>query len=258
MRVFGEGQKGTTEENMLKIAIVENEREDADLLETFIRRYEKETGVTAEVSRFEDGELFLLNYKTHYDVVFLDIKLVGIDGLETARRLRVIDQEIVIVFVTNMAQYAIRGYEVDACDFAIKPLTYGDFYLKMRKASRHIRRDAEDIIAFKTTSSVVKISASGIYYIEVMKHDIIYHTAGGEIRTHGTMREVEERLRPYSFFRVHHSYLVNLRHVWSVKGDIIVVSGTEIKVSRAKKADFLQAFAKYAGGGIGYDASCSI
>ena len=96
------------------------------------------------------------------------------------------------------------------------------------------------------TGSIVKISASTIYYVEVIKHDLVYHTVSGEIKSHGTMREVEEKLRPYSFYRVHHSYLVNLSRVSAVRGDSIIVNGTEIKISRAKKADFMQEFAHFA------------
>lgn len=231
---------------MLKIAIVENDVQDAELLTRYIKQYEKETGISADVSVFEDGELFLLNYKTHFDIVFMNIKLVGIDGLEAARRLRAIDQEIVIVFVTSMAQYAIKWYEVDACDYAVKPVTYADFYMKMRKAVKRVKTEDQGIITFKMTGSIVKISASTIYYVEVIKHDLIYHTVSGEIKSHGTMREVEEKLRPYSFYRVHHSYLVNLSHVSAVRGDSIIVNGTEIKISRAKKADFMQEFAHFA------------
>ena len=234
---------------MYKIAIVENDAHDAEQIELYIKRYEKEAGISARVSRFEDGELFLLNYKTHFDIVFMDIKLVGLDGLEVARKLRAIDQEIVIVFVTNMAQYAIKGYEVDACDFAVKPVTYADFYIKMRKAVRRVRRGQDDIITFKMMGSVAKISASNIYYVEVIKHDLIYHTVSGEIKSHGTMRDVEEKLKKYSFYRVHHSYLVNLAHVYAAQGDFIVVNGTEIKISRSKKLDFMEKFAKFAEGG---------
>lgn len=233
---------------MLNIAVVENDAGDADQLEQFIKRYEKDAGISSKVTRFEDGELFLLNYKMHFDIVFMDIKLVGLDGMEVARKLRAIDQEIVIIFVTNMAQYAIKGYEVDACDFAVKPVTYSDFYMKMRKAVKRVKRGQDDIITFKMTGSIVKISASNIYYVEVIKHDLIYHTVSGEIKSHGTMREVEEKLNDYFFYRVHHSYLVNLQHVQAVRGDFIVVNGAEIKISRAKKADFMEKFAKYVEG----------
>lgn len=233
---------------MLNIAVVENDAGDADQLEQFIKRYEKDAGISSKVMRFEDGELFLLNYKMHFDIVFMDIKLVGLDGMEVARKLRAIDQEIVIIFVTNMAQYAIKGYEVDACDFAVKPVTYSDFYMKMRKAVKRVKRGQDDIITFKMTGSIVKISASNIYYVEVIKHDLIYHTVSGEIKSHGTMREVEEKLNDYFFYRVHHSYLVNLQHVQAVRGDFIVVNGAEIKISRAKKADFMEKFAKYVEG----------
>lgn len=231
---------------MLKIAIVENDANDAQLLIDYIRRYEKEESISAKVSIFEDGELFLLNYKTHFDIVFMDIMLVGIDGMEVSRKLRSIDQEIVIVFITSMAQYAIKGYEVDACDFAVKPVTYADFFMKMNRALKRVKTEIQDMVTLKTTGSIVKISASTIYYVEVIKHDLIYHTVSGEIQSHGTMRDVEEKLRKYSFFRVHHSYLVNLAHVHAVRGDAIVVNNTEINISRAKKSEFLQEFARFA------------
>ena len=231
---------------MLNIAIVEDDAADAELLMRHIKKYEKETGTAVKVQVFEDGELFLLNYKTHYDIAFMDIKLVGIDGMQAARRLRAIDQEIVIVFVTSMAQYAIKGYEVDACDFAVKPLTYADFYIKMRRAVKRVKRDEGDIVTVKTPGNIVKLSASSVYYVEVIKHDLIWHTVSGEIKSHGTMREVEEMLRPYSFYRVHHSYLVNLNYVFAVRGDIITVNDAQIKISRAKKPEFIKVFAQFA------------
>ena len=160
--------------------------------------------------------------------------------------------DTVIVLVnscTPIEMSAIQNdSEVDACDFAVKPVTNADFYIKMRKAVRRVRRGQDDIITFKMMGSVAKISASNIYYVEVIKHDLIYHTVSGEIKSHGTMRDVEEKLKKYSFYRVHHSYLVNLAHVYAVQGDFIVVNGTEIKISRSKKLDFMEKFAKFAEG----------
>lgn len=231
---------------MLNIAIVEDDAADAELLKSHIKKYEAETGTAMKVQVFRDGELFLLNYKTHFDIVFMDIKLVGIDGMEAARRLRTIDQKIVIVFITSMAQYAIKGYEVDACDFAVKPLSYADFYIKMRRAVERVKKDDTDMITVKAPGNIVKISASSVYYVEVIKHDLIWHTVGGEIRSHGTMREVEETLRPFSFYRVHHSYLVNLAYVFAVRGDTITVNDVTINISRAKKGDFMAKFAQFA------------
>ncbi len=231
---------------MLNIAIVEDDAADAEQLKGHIKKYEAETGTAMKVQVFRDGELFLLNYKTHFDIVFMDIKLVGIDGMEAARRLRTIDQKIVIVFVTSMAQYAIKGYEVDACDFAVKPLSYADFYIKMRRAVERVKKDDTDMITVKAPGNIVKISASSVYYVEVIKHDLIWHTVGGEIRSHGTMREVEDMLRPFSFYRVHHSYLVNLAYVFAVRGDTITVNDVTINISRAKKGDFMVKFAQFA------------
>ena len=147
---------------MIRVAIVEDDEKDSALLERYLAEYGKENGEAFSADVFADPLVFLDKYDASYDIVFMDIKLVGIDGLEAARRLRAIDQEIVIVFVTSMAQYAIKGYEVDACDFAVKPVTYADFYMKMRKAVKRVKTEDQDIITFKMTGSIVKISASTI------------------------------------------------------------------------------------------------
>ncbi len=232
-------------QNMLRIAVLDNDRRDAELLVSHLKRYERESGIAIEVSVFEDGALFLLNYKKPYDAAFLDIRLADLDGLETARRLRNFDQSVVLVFVSTHSEYAIRGYEVDACDFVLKPLAYTDFVRIFQKVRQRIKRGAEDIVMIKTANCLAKISASNIYYVEVMKHDLIYHTAGGSLVSHGTMRETEQLLRPYGFFRVHHGYLVNLYHVREVRGDIVAVGGAEIRISRAKKEAFLRIFSQF-------------
>ena len=231
---------------MINVIILEDEKQASDKLRSYLARFSSERGIVFNVTVYDNAVSMLEVYKADADIIFVDIQMPLMNGMDAAHLIRERDEKVILVFVTNLAQYAIKGYEVDACDFAVKPVTYADFYMKMHKAVKRVKTEDQDIITFKMTGSIVKISASTIYYVEVIKHDLIYHTVSGEIKSHGTMREVEEKLSPYSFYRIHHSYLVNLAHVLAVHGDTITVNGTEIKISRAKKADFMQRFAEFA------------
>ena len=109
---------------MFRIAIVEDEDACARLLEDYIRRYGETAGDAFRTDRFPNGLEFIENYRPVYDVILMDIRMPLVDGMEAARRLRAQDEETALIFVTNMAQYAIKGYEVQALDFMLKPVQY--------------------------------------------------------------------------------------------------------------------------------------
>ena len=135
---------------MLKIAIVENEPEQADLLSGYIARYSQESGIKCQVVTFSNGLEFISGYTPGFDAVFMDIKMPLIDGMEAAEKLRKIDEDVVLIFVTNMAQLAIKGYKVNAMDFIVKPVTYFDFSLEMDKICRAHDRRTQDYVWVKT------------------------------------------------------------------------------------------------------------
>lgn len=109
---------------MYRIAIVEDQDSDAQQLETALKTYSRETSVPFSWDHWTSGEIFLQKYRHQYDIVFMDIRLAGIDGMETARRLRRMDSAVLLAFLTSLAQYAIAGYEVEAIDYIVKPLSY--------------------------------------------------------------------------------------------------------------------------------------
>ena len=112
---------------MYHIAIVEDEAEFSMQLQTFLEQYQKEETIRFKISVFHSGEELLKEYQPVYDVILLDIEMPGINGMDAAAKLRESDQEVVLMFITNIASYAIRGYEVGALDFVMKPLTYYAF-----------------------------------------------------------------------------------------------------------------------------------
>ena len=121
---------------MITIAIVEDDKKSAKILQDYILRYSEEKQEPLAVECFENGLNFISDYKASCDIALMDIEMPHMNGLDTARKLREFDSQIPLIFITNMAQYAINGYEVQALDFMVKPIEYFNFSLKLDKAIR--------------------------------------------------------------------------------------------------------------------------
>jgi len=232
----------------MKLAIVDDEKKITDLLESYIKRFEQENMITITVSVFHNSSDFLNNYSRDYDLVLMDIEMKGLNGIETAKEMRRMDKRVVLMFVTNMAQYAINGYEVEAVDFVIKPVSYPDFVMKMQKAMRYISRNQDKKLTLNTPDGVVHLNVSDICYIEVIRHYLIYHTVNGNYTVRGVMKEAEDVLSEYHFIRSNHCYLVNLKYVEAISGNSVKAGNDSLQISRNKKNEFLMEFTRYVGG----------
>ena len=229
---------------MLRIAIVEDSQLDACQLETLAQQYAKEYGTELEVKRFFTGMEIAEQYKPVWDIIFLDIDMPQLDGMSAAEHIRSQDPEVILIFVTNMAQYAIRGYEVDALAFLLKPVSYGAFHMKMRKAQRILASRSTQSVLLMVEGKTVKLDAADVYYVEVQDHQLIYHTRNGEYRMFGSLRSVEKQFSQ-GFARCNQCYLINLRHVDGVQEDGVQVGADTLKISRARKKEFMQNLSDY-------------
>lgn len=232
----------------IRIAVVEDEEASAQKLQAYLQRYAQDYGHKLEVSRFPNGLAFLGAFKGQFNLILLDISMPGIDGMETARRIRTIDPDVVLLFVTNLAQYAIRGYEVDALDYILKPVIYFAFSQRLNRAVGRIKSDAKNYLVICAREGTQKLAVDSIYYVESRGHDLIFHTASGDYSMGGTMKDAEEKLLPFHFFRCNKGYLVALRHVESIQDGAAVVHGERLLVSRARRNDFLEALTDFVGG----------
>lgn len=230
---------------MLHISIVEDDAASAKLLERYVKKYFEETGEAYKLSHYSDGLQFVADYSGDCDIVFMDIEMPRLDGMATARRLRAMDQTVSLIFVTNMAKYALKGYEVDALDFMLKPVEYFNFSLKMDKAIRLRRKYSGSSVLLETAEGVTKVEVSKIKYIESDKHFVIYHTEMGDYRVRSTMNDTEARLSGKGFARCGISYLVNLAHVNVVSGFSVTVGKETLTISRAYKKGFLDALSVF-------------
>lgn len=234
---------------MLNVAVVDDEEKERAHLSQLLTRYAQAKGEKFQTVSFESGVQFLTDYQANrFDMVFMDVDMPGLDGFATARKLREQDTSAVLVFVTNLARYAIRGYEVDALDYLLKPLTYEAFALKIKKAVSICRRNCKNRVIIKTRSSQAVFPASSVAYVESDGHRILYHTEHGDFPAYGTMKEVGAQLPPDSFFRVNSGYIVNLDYVSGYDGALLFLkSGDRVEISRARRKDFLEALANYHG-----------
>lgn len=236
---------------MIKIAIVEDEAAEAERLAGYLRRYEKETdGIEFHIVRFSDGIAFLTDYKAEHDIIFMDIEMPGLDGMATAQKLRLQDPEAILVFVTNMAQFAVKGYEVDAMDFMVKPVPYDNFKLKVARAVKRLeyKRDDKLVVYGRNGATVVMIPK--IRYVEVINHTLTFYTADGTVSATGTLKNVEEKLAGRGFTRANSCYLVNLNYVTGFSDGIAELGDDRLPVSRSHRKQFMKDVADHLGGMI--------
>lgn len=234
---------------MLRVAVVEDETSVMAQIEGFLARYESERGVPMEVTAFRDGSELLADYRPVFDIILLDIEMPQVDGMAAAEQIRRTDQNVVIVFITNMAQYAIQGYSVGALDFVLKPVDYYTFSVKLDRAVRLVDRRAASQIVLTLPGGAVRLDTRQIYYVEIQDRRLHYHTDQGEYVLRGSMKEAESQLADRHFVRCNYWYLVNLYHVTEVRRDVAVVAGHELEISRRNRAAFMTALTNYVGGG---------
>lgn len=228
------------------VAIVDDEQQSIDSLKQCLDLYTNEFGVIFNTELFTDGANFLSGYKPEYDVVFMDVDMPKLNGLLTAKSLRTFDDNVVLVFVTNLAKYAIKGYEVNARDYILKPLNYSAFKMKIKRILASVKIKNNKNILLTNNGTTVKIDESSIYYIEINNHNIIYHTAKGDFSSYGSMKLVEKNLSKSQFFRCNSGYLVNLEQISKVIGNEAIISnGDRLVISRARKKEFLERVHKF-------------
>jgi two-component system response regulator LytT len=233
---------------MRKVAIIEDEKKSADLLKGYFSRYEEKYKQSFEVVWFQEAASFLNNYQPIYDIVLMDIELPGINGIKASEELRKKDPVVTLIFVTNMAQFAVKGYEVQAFNFMVKPVSYGNFELNIKKVLAHLSENKECELLVSYPGGVVRILSSTIKYIEVKGHHLSYHTENGTIETSGTLKKVENQLSSAHFVRCNSFYLVNLKFVSGIDGYWAHVGGEKLAISRPKRMLFMQALNHYLGG----------
>lgn len=235
---------------MPKIIIVEDEKQHADRLEGLLHTYQKtHRDIVFDIKRYNNPHRFLAEYACDADIIFLDIQMPDIDGMTAAKKIRMMDDRVMLIFTTALAQYAIAGYEVQAFDYILKPLGADIFETKLNRALRVLNYSHdEDWIDISTKTETRRIPVNQVTFIEVDNHDILIHTEHGTFRHWGSLKEYEQKLGNLHFARCNTCYLVNMKYVRCIQGDSVQVGEDLLPMSRSRRKEFLVSFAKYKGG----------
>jgi DNA-binding LytR/AlgR family response regulator len=232
---------------MLNLALVEDDPNEISVLKENIERYAKEKQVSFKITVFQKAEDFLALDSSSFDLLFMDIDLPGINGMEACRELRKKNAQIMIIFVTNLPQYAISGYEVDALDFIVKPVVYDHLAMKLDKAVDKAISAQEDKLEVMIDRARILINIPEVSYVEVWDHKVVFHLKDKTYETRGSLSLYEERFVAKNFFRVSVYCLVNLAAVSGVDRDEILLGSSRVRLSRSKKKDFLETLSNYLG-----------
>ena len=230
-----------------KIAIVEDDQRYVEIVKVFLERFSNEFDVVFDIDEYSDGEDFTLDYQLNYQIVFLDIEMERLDGLSTAKEIRLVDEDIIIIFISNKTQYAVSGYAVEAQAYLLKPINYFMFQEELKKAIDRIKNKTTANILVKHDESVIKVNTDNIIYVESIKHKLLVVTKDKSYEINGPLKNLEKSLEKHHFYRSNNCYLINLKYVKKVENEFVTVGGYELKVSRSRKKGLMEALITYFG-----------
>lgn len=235
---------------MHKVLIVEDYPDDAALLEEELLRYGARHGFEFSVEKSPVAMAVAAGNRS-FDLVFLDIELPGINGMEAAELMRAYDTSTPIIFTTSLSQYAVRGYEVGAAGFIVKPVTQPKLEMCMDKVVGRLRRSGEDRIVVPVGGGLRVIAVNDLRYVELVRHDLVFHLVTGDdpIRVRGTVKQVADKVAEGGpLLRISSGCIVNMDYVRLIRGsDVEMENGEVLPLSRARRREALDAFASYMG-----------
>lgn len=239
---------------MIRVAICDDEAKVRQTLREYLERFFRENppgeGEELELTEFSSADQLLQHYPTGIDLLLLDIYMDGVDGMAAARELRKFDPSVCIIFITTMYQYALDGYAVRAFGFIKKPVRYEEFSHELSCAMRQIesQHTREHFLLVKNNDTVYRLPVSQILYCEVRNHSIFIHLTDRVQEARGQMKDLEEQLGPYGFFRCHVSFLVNSAYIRRIDlMELELKNGETIAISQRKRKEFLSALFLYVG-----------
>lgn len=231
---------------MVRIAIVEDNARYAEKLRAYLERFSEEKKEKIEITAFSDGEDIVTGYKGNYDIILMDIKMTFMDGMKAAEKIRQMDKAVVIIFITNMPQYAMQGYAVEALDYVLKPISYFALSQRLERAlERMEQRKKKRYLTISVKGGMRRLNLDKVRYFEVFDHRLFIHMTDEDIETKGSIREVETAVESSQFFRCNKCYLINLEYVDSVQNNDIYIGNDVVRVSRAKKKEFMDMLNNY-------------
>lgn len=230
----------------MRIAICEDEAQFAEQLSEYIKEWSESKNIIVEIFTHVAAEKFLYDWEDSedYDMLFLDIKMGSMDGIELAKVIRKTNKDMAIVFATNLKEYAISGYSVDAMQYLLKPVRREDCFACLDKVYNSDR--IKKYFLYNDLEKTFRIPHEDIIYIEMFSHKATLVTASEEYIFRKTTKQLLEELNDDLFVKCHKSFIINMRHVEAVSTKFAFMSNdAEIPLSKAIAKEINERFYKY-------------
>ncbi|GAA5225415.1 LytR/AlgR family response regulator transcription factor [Membranihabitans marinus] len=218
---------------MIKTIIVDDEPLAQEILETYIANYE-DFELVGTCNNALDANKILKEQEV--DVMFLDIQMPQLNGIDF---LKILENPPLVVFTTAFKEYALEGFELEAVDYLLKPISKERFEKAIDKVRQDLGKNTEafeDSIFVKSDKKLHRLHFDEIFYIEGLKDYVIIKTEISKIVTLQTMKSLEEKLSSHNFIRIHRSYIVNLDKIKSVEGNYLelIIKNERVKLPIGK------------------------
>lgn len=232
----------------MRIAICEDNQEHANILNGMIQKWAETEEIKVDIHYYESAEQFLYYWEKGepYDLIFLDIQMNRMNGMELARYIRRQDRAVFIIFTSGLLNYVFKGYEVSAFRFLRKPLQEKDVLAALKKVYYEVEEGKREAVIIPTEEGSLRVFKQDIYYVEADNHYIIMHTKQGDFRYKEKLGNVEPMFPEPTFCKCHRSYIINLRHMGRLmKDEVEIDNGDTLPVSKARWVDLNECFFKY-------------
>ncbi|XZI43948.1 LytR/AlgR family response regulator transcription factor [Clostridium perfringens] len=217
---------------MVSIALCEDNSLQREELKNNLSKVLDEIGVEYKLLTFETGEDLLREYPENLDMLFLDIQMGELTGMETARKVRKYDDKVEIIFITALWDYIQKGYEVRAFRYLIKPVKFKELQEQVTACVENILHKRYTYITIKDKNNVLKIRTEDILFLETFERKVIIHTNSQDYIVKMSMNKLEKELNNKGFFRCHTSYIVNLIKIEEIKKDYLLINKFTLPVSK--------------------------
>ena len=223
---------------MIRIAICDDEKHMSDHIRAMASDFFRKKNREIQLRTFSSGEE-LLNYDGQIDILFLDIQMKGMDGIETARKLRDSKFRGFLIFITVLKEMVFQSFEVQAYDYLVKPVEEKQFEKTMERLYTSMQNASEDSLLVQKGYEGRIIREEEIVFCEIIDRKIYLNLASSEvIDYYGRIEKLEEKLAG-RFYRCHRSFLINLKYLKSYKnGTAYMEGGKEVPVSRLRGKEF--------------------
>lgn len=228
---------------MLKIAVCDDEQLDIEHLTSIISKYCAERQISYIIDKYSTGPE-LLNCCKRYTVIFLDIKMQNLDGINLAQRIRAQDKHVKIIFVTNFENYRSDAFTVRAFGYVVKPYSPDVIFRQLNDVIDYsIQERRESTVTFDTDQGIKTMNADDIYYAEAWSHKIKIHYKENFFIINDTIVHILSAIQIYGFSMPHKSFIVNMNHVSHIIGyDIYLTNGSVIPMSQKRAVQFKKEF----------------